>query len=82
MSYSQGYLIPGAEEAANIAEGGSMQAARNFLEKFSIARELIQFFWQRKLWWMIPMVTILLIIGMLIVFTQGSAIAPFIYTLF
>jgi uncharacterized membrane protein len=59
-----------------------MQAARNFLEKCSIARELIQFFWQRKLWWMIPMVSVLLLIGLLIVFTQGSAIAPFIYTLF
>lgn len=59
-----------------------MQAARNFLEKLSIARELVQFFWQRKLWWMIPMVSVLLLIGLLIVFTQGSAIAPFIYTLF
>jgi hypothetical protein len=50
--------------------------------RFGIIKELIQFFWERKLWWMIPMVTVLVLIGLLIVFTQGSAIAPFIYTLF
>jgi uncharacterized membrane protein len=44
--------------------------------------ELLSFFWERKLWWMIPMVLVLLMFGVLIVFTQGTAVAPFIYTLF
>ena len=33
-------------------------------------------------WWMIPMVLMLLLFGLLIVFTHGTAVAPFIYTLF
>lgn len=48
----------------------------------SIVGELLAYLWRRKLWWMIPMVTILALFGLLLVFTQGSALAPFIYTLF
>jgi hypothetical protein len=44
--------------------------------------ELLQFLWERKLWWMTPMVVILLLLGIIIIFAQSSAIAPFIYTLF
>ena len=36
---------------------------------------------ERKKWWLLPMVIMLFLIGILI-FTSGSAIAPFIYTLF
>jgi hypothetical protein len=50
--------------------------------KFGIAGELLAFFWAVKLWWMIPMVFTLLLLGGLIIFAQSSAIAPFIYTLF
>ena len=50
--------------------------------KLGIMGELLEFFWQRKLWWMLPMVLMLLLFGLLIVFTQGTAVAPFIYTLF
>jgi hypothetical protein len=50
--------------------------------RFSIASELLQFFWERKLWWLMPMVVLLLGFGMLIAFAQSSAVAPFIYTLF
>ena len=49
---------------------------------FGIASELIAFLWERKLWWMIPFITMLLLFGLLIVLTEGSALAPFIYTLF
>lgn len=59
-----------------------MQLTRGVLEKFATAGELLHFFWQRKLWWMIPMVFVLLFFGILMVFVQASAIAPFIYTLF
>ena len=50
--------------------------------KLGIMGELLVFFWERKLWWMIPMIIVLLAFGVLIVFTQGTAVAPFIYTLF
>ena len=59
-----------------------MKIFQSFFYKFSIARELIGFLWKRKLWWLIPMVMVLLLFGMLMVFAQGTAIAPFIYTLF
>ncbi len=36
----------------------------------------------RKKFWMAPLILVLLLLGALIVFSQGSAIAPFIYTLF
>jgi hypothetical protein len=55
---------------------------RGLLTRMSVAGELIAFLWAAKLWWMIPMVVVLLLVGMLIVFAQSSAIAPFIYTLF
>jgi len=47
-----------------------------------IIGELLQFFIQNKWWWITPMLLILLMFGLLIVFAQGSAVAPFIYTLF
>ena len=45
-------------------------------------KELWQFLHQRKKWWLLPMIVILLLIAVLIIFAGGSAIAPFIYTLF
>lgn len=50
--------------------------------RVKIIVELFRFFWERKLWWMIPIVVVLLLFGLLIFFTQSSAVAPFIYTLF
>jgi hypothetical protein len=44
--------------------------------------ELMRFLWGRKLWWMMPMVLLLLAMGILMIFAQSTAIAPFIYTLF
>ena len=55
---------------------------KSLLMKLSIAGELLAFFWAIKLWWMIPMVFTLLLLGGVIIFAQSSAIAPFIYTLF
>jgi hypothetical protein len=51
-------------------------------DRFGIFGEFIAFLWERKLWWMIPMVTVLIVFGLLLVFAQSSALAPFIYTLF
>jgi hypothetical protein len=50
--------------------------------RFSIMSELMAFLWVRRLWWMIPMVVVLLAFGLLIIFTQSSALAPFLYPLF
>ena len=48
--------------------------------------ELLKEFWlflkERKKWWLAPIVLSLLLLGALVFFTQGSAVAPFIYTLF
>lgn len=44
--------------------------------------ELWAFMKERKKFWLLPIVTVLLLLGSLIVLTQGSAVAPFIYTLF
>jgi uncharacterized membrane protein len=58
------------------------KVVRSVAERLNIGTELLQFFWERKLWWMIPMVFMLLLVGLLIIFAHSSAIAPFIYTLF
>ena len=44
--------------------------------------ELVEFLLARKKFWLIPIMLMMAIFGALIVLTQGSAIAPFIYTLF
>mgnify|MGYP006299746051 CR=1 FL=1 len=50
--------------------------------RLGVLGELISFMWQNKLWWLIPMVVVLVLFGVLLVAAQGSAVAPFIYTLF
>jgi uncharacterized protein DUF5989 len=51
-------------------------------DKFGIIGELWAFMKVRKKWWLGPIVVMLAMLGLLIVLTQGSAVAPFIYTLF
>jgi hypothetical protein len=50
--------------------------------KLSIIGEFWGFMRARKKWWLGPIVLVMLMLSMLIVLTQGSALAPFIYTLF
>jgi Family of unknown function (DUF5989) len=59
-----------------------MRFLKGFYGRLGIASELLQFFWERKLWWLTPMILLLLVFGFMIIFAQSSAIAPFIYTLF
>lgn len=47
-----------------------------------ILKDLWLFMKERKKFWLAPVIIILLLLGILIVFGAGSAIAPFIYTLF
>ncbi len=44
--------------------------------------ELWAFMKERKKFWLLPILVVLLLFGSLIIFTQGSAVAPFVYTLF
>jgi hypothetical protein len=48
----------------------------------SLIRELWAFMRVRKKWWLMPIIIVMLLVGMLLVFAQGSALAPFIYTIF
>jgi hypothetical protein len=52
------------------------------MSKLSIVKELWQFLRVRKKWWLAPILIMLLLIGGLIILTQGSALAPFIYAIF
>jgi len=52
------------------------------MSKLSIISEFWNFMRVRKKWWLAPIVFVMLLLSLLIVLTQGSALAPFIYTLF
>jgi len=52
------------------------------MSKISIAKEFIIFLKDNKKWWLLPIAIFLLSFGIFILFVEGSAIAPFIYTLF
>ena len=52
------------------------------MSKMSIISEFFSFLLERKKYWLMPVVLILLLLGSLIVLTEGTAIAPFIYALF
>jgi hypothetical protein len=59
-----------------------MKVLRNVTTGASTAGELLHFLWTRRLWWLIPFVVTLLLIGTLLVIGQVTGVAPFIYTLF
>jgi|TARA_B100000780_G_C21070217_1_gene430599 hypothetical protein len=48
----------------------------------SFLKEFLEFVKERKKYWLLPILIILVLFGGLIILSQGSAIAPFIYTLF
>ncbi len=52
------------------------------MSKMSIIKEFWGFLKVRKKWWLAPIVLILLLLGALLIFTEGSALAPFIYAIF
>jgi|TARA_B100000886_G_C20366024_1_gene467364 hypothetical protein len=52
------------------------------MSKLSIFKEFLEFLAVRKKWWLTPIILFLFLFGALIVLTEGSAIAPFIYALF
>jgi uncharacterized membrane protein len=58
-----------------------MKLLSEFTNRLSTASELLSFFWRRKLWWMLPLVLVLLIVGLLLAFAAATGLGPFIYPL-
>ena len=52
------------------------------MSKIAVLKEFWDFLKVRKKWWLLPIVLFLLVLGALIILVEGSAVAPFIYTLF
>ncbi len=48
----------------------------------ALVSELWAYMRERKKWWLLPIIVVMLLVGSLLVFAQGSALAPFIYTIF
>ena len=48
----------------------------------SFLKEFVRFLLNRKKYWLMPIIIVLFLFGVLIVLSQGSAVAPFVYTLF
>ena len=53
-----------------------------FMSKADTVKQIFALLMERKAWWLVPMVVVFLMVGLLIVATQGSALSPFIYALF
>jgi hypothetical protein len=51
-------------------------------DRFGIFGELLAFLWAQKLWWIIPMVVVLVLFAFLLIFAGNTGLAPFVYTLF
>jgi hypothetical protein len=52
------------------------------MSKRHVLKEFFDFLMRERKYWLIPLVAFLLLLGLLVVFSQTSAIAPFVYTLF
>jgi hypothetical protein len=52
------------------------------MSKLSIFKEIIAFMRIRKKWWLLPILLMIVLLGLILIFAQGSALAPFIYTVF
>ena len=88
-SAAEGVLLGRAAPIRRIAVGRfrmtmmtQMKLSQRIGSKLSMVEELWAFMRIRKKWWLGPILGLLFLMGLLIVFTEGSALAPFIYTLF
>jgi hypothetical protein len=59
-----------------------IQFFKNMGTNLGVVGEFLKFLWARKLWWMIPMVIVLLPFGFLLIFAGTSGLGVFIYPLF
>jgi len=70
-----------AEFSWSVSESRTL-IGKEAMQKLQIIAEYFRFLRQQKKWWMLPMVTLLLVLGLLMLFAQSSPLAPFIYTVF
>lgn len=59
-----------------------MKIIKIIQSRFTIIADLLSFLWRKKLWWLLPIVIVLIIVGLLVLFAQGTTVAPFVYTIF
>ena len=59
-----------------------IQFFKNMANNLGVVGELFGFLWRNKRWWLIPMMTVLLVFGLLLIFASSSGLGPLIYTLF
>jgi hypothetical protein len=64
------------------APGPGSLPRQQTMNRFAIIKEFLEFLRERKKWWIAPIVIFLLLLGGLLIFAKGSALAPFIYSLF
>ncbi len=59
------------------------RARRTLKQRGGTLAELTQFLWQRKLWWLIPLVSlVVVVVGLLAFASSAGVVAPFLYTVF
>jgi hypothetical protein len=54
----------------------------NYSHMFELLKDFIEFLKERKKWWLIPMIAVLVLFGILLIVGSSSALAPYIYSLF
>ncbi len=67
-------------------KGGLLSGVGKFFRKMGtnmgVVGEFLGFLWKRKMWWLIPMVVVLLFFALLMIFSVASGAGPLIYVLF
>ena len=77
------FLVPSsAERSIHLERSRFNRQIAPMSGKLSILREFWSFLRVRKKWWLAPIVVLLLTLGLILIVTEGSALAPFIYSLF
>jgi hypothetical protein len=77
------FLVPSSAERSIHRDRTRLQREITSMNgRLSILREFWSFLRVRKKWWLAPIVVLLLTLGLILVLTEGSALAPFIYSLF
>lgn len=71
-----------ADGILSVLRGSGRAGGGADVGKLTIVRELWGFLRERKKWWLLPIVAMLALMAGLVLLTEGSAIAPFIYALF
>jgi hypothetical protein len=77
------FLVPSrAERSIHLDRTRLQREITSMNGKLSILQEFWSFLRVRKKWWLAPIVVLLLTLGLILIVTEGSALAPFIYSLF